>query len=67
MSKEREFRGRMRWFGCRFRFVVYGGSRERKNRFIKDDIPRYVNSANSNIKAFETFVKIVITEKHTLF
>ena len=34
--------------------------------FIKNDIPRDVNSSYSNIKALKSFVHVTITKEHTL-
>ena len=61
MSKEREFRGRMRWFGCRFRFVVYGGSGERKNRFIESYMTRDMYVTRNKIKTPIAFVFIRVS------
>jgi hypothetical protein len=40
---------------------------ERKFIFIKDNIPRDVNSARGHIKALKTFVMRTVTKKDTLF
>jgi hypothetical protein len=41
--------------------------RERKNTFIKNNISRNIHPAGRDIKAFETFMKIVVPDEGTTF